>query len=143
MYDYHSKEENTRPSLPFHYISKMMVMIHTPNMPMTMFPAGVDFTNILRAAFTHLDPKRSKMTVKLSVSFALLGSTVVKTARKLVGEIYTSCSNIIISAFFIPKIRRNVANVFSVVQICIGGADGAIAQPSKTGVIRQGRGPPS
>jgi hypothetical protein len=34
------REKNTRPSLPFHYISKMMVMIHTPNMPMTMFPAA-------------------------------------------------------------------------------------------------------
>ena len=44
----------------------------------------------------------------------------------------SSCSNII-SAFFIPKIRRNFANVFSVVQIdflCIG-ADGSTAPPSK------------
>jgi len=41
-------------------------------------PAGVNFINILRAAFTHVDPESAKK---------LLGSTHVKAARKHVGEI--------------------------------------------------------
>ncbi len=52
-------------------------------MPMTMFSAGVDFTNVLRAVFTHIDFKKAKMTVELSVSLALLGSTLVNMLVKL------------------------------------------------------------
>ena len=43
---------------------------------------GVNFTNILRAAFALVDPKSAKKTVKLSSFFALLGSTSVKAARR-------------------------------------------------------------
>ncbi len=34
---------------------------------------GVNFTNVLRTAFAHVDPKSVKNTVKLSVSFYSFG----------------------------------------------------------------------
>jgi len=43
---------------------------------------GVDFTNILRAAFTCADPKSAKKTVKLNSFIALLVSAHVKAACK-------------------------------------------------------------
>ena len=46
---------------------------------------GVNFTNILRVAFTHTDPKSAKKTVKSTIFFALSGS--VKAAHKHVNEI--------------------------------------------------------
>jgi hypothetical protein len=45
--------------------------------------AGVNFTNILRAAFTCTNPKSIKKTDGLTVFFALLGSTNGKAARKI------------------------------------------------------------
>ena len=45
--------------------------------------AGVNFINILRAAFTSADPKSAKKTVKLSSFFALLGYASVKAASKM------------------------------------------------------------
>jgi len=44
---------------------------------------GVNFTNILQAAFMHADPKSAKNTVKLSVFLALSKSEHVKAARKM------------------------------------------------------------
>jgi len=44
--------------------------------------SGVNFTNVLRAAFALADPKSAKGTVKLSVFFVLLGSARVKAAQK-------------------------------------------------------------
>jgi len=44
---------------------------------------GVDFTNIILAAFTSADPKRAKKAGKSSVSFAPLGSVHVKAAHKM------------------------------------------------------------
>jgi len=44
---------------------------------------GVDFTNILRKAYTHADPKSTKNTLKQSVLFALLGSARVKAWHKM------------------------------------------------------------
>jgi len=46
--------------------------------------SGVDFTDILRAAFMHADPKSAKRqcTDGLIVFFALLEYTSVKAARK-------------------------------------------------------------
>ena len=41
---------------------------------------GVNFTNVLRAAFTRADPKSAKKTVKLSSFIVLLGSARVKAA---------------------------------------------------------------
>ena len=48
---------------------------------------GVNFTNILCAAFTHADPKSAKKTSQLKQLFALLGSAGIKAACKLVDEI--------------------------------------------------------
>jgi len=48
---------------------------------------GVDFTNVLQAAFTRSDPKSVKRQSSHKCHFALLGSAGVKAARKHVGEI--------------------------------------------------------
>ena len=58
--------------------------------------SGVNFTNVLQAAFTRANPNRVKKTVKLSSLFALLGSAPIKPACKHVDEIdpklqYTDC----------------------------------------------------
>jgi hypothetical protein len=44
--------------------------------------AGVNFTNIIRAAFTQADPKSAKKTVKLSVFFEHSGSACIKSALR-------------------------------------------------------------
>ena len=44
--------------------------------------SGVNFINVLRAAFALEDPKSAKKTVKLSSFIALLGSGRVKAARR-------------------------------------------------------------
>jgi len=54
-------------------------------------PSGVNFINVLRTAFTCVEPKSVKKTVKLSVFFLLLGATGVKAIRKYVGEIEPRC----------------------------------------------------
>ena len=43
---------------------------------------GVNFINVLRAAFAHTDPESAKNTVKLSIFFVLMGSAIVKTVNK-------------------------------------------------------------
>ncbi len=50
--------------------------------------SGVNFNNILWAAFMHAHPKIKKDTDDLTVLFVLLGSSRVKAALKNVGEIY-------------------------------------------------------
>ena len=47
------------------------------------FRPGVNFTKVLKAAFTPADPESAKKTVKLSSFFALLGSSSVKAASKM------------------------------------------------------------
>ena len=49
----------------------------------------VNFTNILQASFTHLDPKSAKKTVKLSSFFALWGSARVKAVCKTLVKLTT------------------------------------------------------
>ena len=44
--------------------------------------AGVNFTNVLRAASTRADPESAKKLIDLTVFFALLGSVCVKAARR-------------------------------------------------------------
>jgi len=48
---------------------------------------GLNFINILQAAFMHADSKSAEKAVKLSVFFTLLGSIHMKALRKHVGEI--------------------------------------------------------
>ncbi len=43
---------------------------------------GVNFINVLQAAFTQADPKRVKKTVNLSVFFTLSGSVRAKAAHR-------------------------------------------------------------
>ena len=45
--------------------------------------SGVNFTNILRAAFMRKDPKSAKKLLNLTFFFALLGSAHVKDACKM------------------------------------------------------------
>ncbi len=47
------------------------------------FPTGVNFTNILFAAFTPEDPKNEKMIVKSSLHLALLFYALVKASGKM------------------------------------------------------------
>jgi len=50
---------------------------------------GVNFTNIIRAAFPRADPKSAKNNVKLSVFFVLLGSAHIKAACKMLMKLTT------------------------------------------------------
>ena len=52
---------------------------------------GVNFNNVLKAAFTHADPKNAKKTVKLSSFIALLGSVGVKAARRTLVKLTPEC----------------------------------------------------
>ena len=54
----------------------------TPNIAWRQFMApGVNFINVLLAAFTHEDPERAKKQLNLTVFFALLGSARVKAVQ--------------------------------------------------------------
>ncbi len=53
---------------------------------MGFFP-GVNFINVLRAAFAPVDPKSVKRYCQLDWILMLLGATGVKVVRKNVGEI--------------------------------------------------------
>jgi hypothetical protein len=50
----------------------------------------VNFTNVLRVAFTRVEDKSARDTYDLTVFFAHLGSGNIKAASKHVGEIYPS-----------------------------------------------------
>ncbi len=58
---------------------------------------GVNFTNILCAAFIHEDPKCAKKTDNLYVIFALLGSAWVNAACKMLVKSTPECQQNIIS----------------------------------------------
>ena len=57
------------------------------DLEMQFTTSGVNFTNILQAAFMRADPKSAKKCSKIKQHFALLGSAGVKAARKHVDEI--------------------------------------------------------
>jgi hypothetical protein len=72
---------------------------------------GVNFINILRAAFTHADPESVKFQLSRHYHFTLLGYTRIKDAKKNVNEIETWCrrtlrveskSNLVITSRFGP-----------------------------------------
>jgi len=48
--------------------------------------SGVDFTNILCAAFTHADTKSAKNAIKPLVFFCAFGISVNKICSSIVGE---------------------------------------------------------
>ncbi len=52
-----------------------------------MLSPGVNFINVLRAAFAPVDPKRVKRYWQLDSILTLLGATGVKAASKYVGKI--------------------------------------------------------
>ena len=60
-----------------HLLEASVKSVNIPDTP------GVNFTNILQAAFTCADPKSAKKTVKLSSFIVLLGSAHVKDAHKM------------------------------------------------------------
>jgi len=64
----------------------------------------VDITNILRAAFARADPNSAKNRVKLSVSFALLGSDLVKALCKMLVKL-TPVVNLILPTFYEQLLR--------------------------------------
>jgi hypothetical protein len=45
--------------------------------------SGLNFINILRTAFTHVDPKSIRIQSNPQYFFTLLGSTCAKVARKM------------------------------------------------------------
>jgi len=53
---------------------------------------GVDFINVLRAAFAHTDPKSPKKTDNLNVFFALLGSARTKAALRMLMKLALALS---------------------------------------------------
>ena len=57
-------------------------------------PPRVNFTNILRAAFTRVDPKSAKKMLNLTVFFALLGSVRVKAACRMLVKLTPRVSRI-------------------------------------------------
>jgi len=52
---------------------------------------GVNFVNILCAAFASLDPKSSKKIDNLTIFFPLLGSAHVKAAQKTLMKLAPGC----------------------------------------------------
>ena len=55
---------------------------------------GVNFTNVLQAAFTLADPKSAKKSLKLSSFIALLGSVRVKAVRRTLVKLTPGDSSI-------------------------------------------------
>ena len=59
--------------------------------------SGVNFTNVLQAAFALVDPKSAKKLLNLTVFFALLGFERVKAARRTLVKLNpdpVACHNI-------------------------------------------------
>jgi hypothetical protein len=72
---------------------KKIVKKATRKMLVKSITAGVNFTNILRAAFMLAHPKSTKNAVKLSVFFALLGSAPVKAVQKMLAKSMTGVTS--------------------------------------------------
>ena len=63
------------------------IVIKAPHKLLVKWSPDVNFINVLQAAFTHADPKRTKKTVKSGSFFVLSGSVCVKATHKHVDEI--------------------------------------------------------
>ena len=66
---------------------------------------GVNFTNVLRAALTRADPKSAIKLLNLTVVFALLGSTSVKAARRMLVKLNPRVNfiNMLMRSFYVRK----------------------------------------
>ena len=68
---------------------------------------GVNFTNVLRAAFTLADPKSAKKLLNLTVFFALLGSTSAKAARRTLLKLARPVEVTFASGFESRRVRKS------------------------------------
>ena len=70
--------------MPFtKFVHKKISYSVNPQVQMLMkLTLGVNFSNILRAAFTYANPRSAKKTVNLTIFFVLLGSMCVKAANR-------------------------------------------------------------
>jgi len=68
-----------------------MKLIGTASVKFTLLKLrpGLNFINVLRTAFTHVDPECAKKTVKSAVSFGAFGTYERKSCTSNVGEIDT------------------------------------------------------
>ena len=78
--------------------------------------SGVNFTNVLRAAFALVDTKSAKKTVRLNSFFALLGSASVKAARRTLVKLNPGHA---VKSSYVNQIRRNQLYEELDVRICI------------------------
>jgi len=83
-----------------------LFIIKFPYYPRTIQIAGVNFINVLQAAFAHIDPKILKRYWRLDWILMLWGAMGVKAACKYVSEIEPQlmakkCNNNSIKNFFI------------------------------------------
>jgi len=78
------------PSLPPHRVSRIIWMApHKTDYSITPRKPGINFINVLRTAFTFLDPKREKKILMTWLSSFSLRSYGRKSCAKYVGEIDT------------------------------------------------------
>ena len=56
---------------------------------------GVNFTNVLQAAFTHAEPKSAIKLLSLTVFFELLGSAHVKAAQRTLVKLTPDCHQLL------------------------------------------------
>ena len=67
--------------------------------------AGLNFINVLQAAFTPADPKSGKKLLNFTVFFALLESAGVKAAHRTLVKLTPGLNNInIYTKFFLTKV---------------------------------------
>ena len=79
--------------------------------PLSRF--GVNFTNILRAAFTLADPKSVKKLLDLTVFFALLVSASVQAARRMLMKLTPGqIQCLLISLYRFPHCRCQVYQAY-------------------------------
>jgi len=76
------------------------IIIHAPmifgNLNWCSRRLGVNFTHVLRAAFTRADPKSAIKLLNLTVFFALLGSARVKAARRTLVKLTPGLPHLIV-----------------------------------------------
>jgi len=76
---------------------------------------GVNFINILRAAFTHTGHKSAKISVELTIFFVLLGPAHVNAASRMLMKLTLGVdfTNILHAAFLlkVPKSTKKTDNL--------------------------------